>query len=108
MFLPILMPEPLVALGRLRDRGGIGAEELEHRGLPERRILPPEVELGLGQTVRIGKHLRRQLEECLGDAELVRNERLPSAGLSGDKLAQQLGALVGGGGKTLGQRYGIV
>src|SRR5215471_9995459 len=108
MFLPILMAKPLVGLRGLGDRRGFGAEQLQHRRLPQRGILPPQVELSLREPIGVGQHLRRQLKEGLGDAELVGDQRLSPTGLSGNELAEQLRALVSGGGETFGQRYGIV
>src|SRR5215813_6016422 len=108
MFLPVLMAKPLVGLRGLGDRRCFGAEQLQHRRLPQRGILPPQVELRLREPVGVGQHFRGQLKEGLGDAELVGDQRLSTAGLSGNELAEQLRALVSGGGKTFGERYGIV
>ena len=41
VLLPILVPEPLVALGGLDDGIGRMSQELEHRGLEQRRVIPP-------------------------------------------------------------------
>ena len=103
MLLPVVVAKTLVALGGLRDGRGRLPHQLEHRRLPQRRIVPPQVHLRLGEAGRIGHHLRGQLEERLGQPELVAHDGMRRHALAGEEIAEQLGALVGGARERFGQ-----
>ena len=50
--------------------------QLQHRRLPQRRVVPPQVHLRFGEAVGIRQHLRREFEERLGRGRI---RRLPAS-----------------------------
>ena len=108
MLLPVFVAKSLVAFCRLGDRRRRLAHELEHRRLPERRVIPQKVHLRFGQAIGIRQHLGRDLEECLGETKLVGDQRMPAGRLPRQEITEKLGALFRRAGKRFGERYRIV
>ena len=108
VILPMLVAKAFVTLGGLDHRCGRLPQQLEHRRLPQRGIVPPQIELGFGEPVRVRQQLGGQLQKSLGQAKLVGKQRRSHARLARHEVAQELGALIGGAGKRLGQCDRIV
>src|SRR5262249_14594788 len=65
--LPILVLEAAVALRRLDHRLHRLAHQPQHRVLPQRGVILPELQLRFGKLQRVGEQSGPRLEECLGN-----------------------------------------
>ena len=74
VFLPVLVPEALVAGRGRHHRLGVPAHHAPRRALPERHIIAPQIELRLHDDGRVGHHPAQQFRERAGDVQRV--ERL--------------------------------
>ena len=107
VFLPVFVLEALVTFGGLDDGRRRLPKQFHHRRLPKRRVVPHQVQLRFSHAIRVGQHFCGELEECFGQAELVRRERSSGPRMTRHELAEQLGALVGSAGVGRGECNGI-
>ncbi len=74
------MPEAAIGLFGLRHRLRILTQHFQHRLLPQRRVVLPQLHLHVGDTLRIGQHLLPGGKKCFADTHFIIERRQALAG----------------------------
>ena len=92
ILLPVVVLEAAVAFGRLNHGLRVLAEELQHRVLPQGRIVLPQFHLHLGELGGVGKEFAGHFVKRPGDTQFVAERRHAGRALTGDIVGHELAA----------------